>query len=169
MFFNFKWLIRNKVTGHGRKWIKHSRRPLLNTLEPRLNGLRRDFLLFKSVILLLLGQIAIKEIKQYLSNKSKAVIPRSMSWETLKRPSFIQSNPVLRTPTLYGHLIITDSLLCPWGKKAITLSLKSTRSIWTPRKYGHFLWPSQCPYYRVWMYFIKISSQRNLFLWQASS
>ena len=91
-----------------------------------------------------------------------------MSGETLKRPSFIQSNPVLRTPTLYGHLIITDSLLCPWGKKAITLSLKSTRSIWTPRKYGHFLWPSQCPYYRAWLYFIKISSPRNSFLWHAS-
>ena len=32
-----------------------------------------------------------------------------------------QSNPALRTP---GHpLIITDSLHCVWGKKALTLSL----------------------------------------------
>ena len=29
----------------------------------------------------------------------------------------------------YGHLIITDSLLCPWGKKALTFSLNSTRLI----------------------------------------
>ena len=27
----------------------------------------------------------------------------------------VQSNLVLRTPALYGHLIITDSLLCPLG------------------------------------------------------
>ena len=27
----------------------------------------------------------------------------------------VQSNLVLRTPALYGHLIITDSLLCPFG------------------------------------------------------
>ena len=33
---------------------------------------------------------------------------------------------------LYGHLIITDSLLCPWAKKALTFSLNSTRLIRTP-------------------------------------
>ena len=50
----------------------------------------------------------------------------------------IQSNPALRTPTLYRHLIITASLLCPWGKKVLTFSQKnSTRFIrtllWPPR------------------------------------
>ena len=34
---------------------------------------------------------------------------------------------------LYGHLIITNSLLCPWGEKALTFSLNSTRLIRTPR------------------------------------
>ena len=38
-------------------------------------------------------------------------------------------------PALYGHLIITNSLLYPWGKKALTLSLKSTRLIRTPHYY----------------------------------
>ena len=33
------------------------------------------------------------------------------------------SNPFLRTPTQYRHLIVTDSLLYPWGKKAFTFSL----------------------------------------------
>ena len=33
---------------------------------------------------------------------------------------------------LYGHLIITDSLLCPWGKKALIFSLNSTHLIPTP-------------------------------------
>ena len=36
---------------------------------------------------------------------------------------------------LYGHPLITDSLLCPWGKgskKAFTFSLNSTRLIRTP-------------------------------------
>ena len=28
---------------------------------------------------------------------------------------------------LYGHLMTTDSLLCPWGKKALTFSRNSTR------------------------------------------
>ena len=41
-------------------------------------------------------------------------------------------------PAYYGHLIITDSLLCPWGKKALTFSLKSTRLIRTPHYYGQF-------------------------------
>ena len=31
----------------------------------------------------------------------------------------VQSNPALRTPAYYGHPIITDSLLCPCGKKAL--------------------------------------------------
>ena len=45
-----------------------------------------------------------------------------------------------------GHHIITDSLLCPWGGKALTLSLNSTRLMRTPRSYGHFLWLPQCPW-----------------------
>ena len=36
----------------------------------------------------------------------------------------IQSNPAL-------HLIVTDSLLCPWGIKAFTFSLNSTHLIRT--------------------------------------
>ena len=27
-----------------------------------------------------------------------------------------QSNPTLPTPAQCGHLVITDSFLCPWGK-----------------------------------------------------
>ena len=38
----------------------------------------------------------------------------------------VQSNLVLRTPALYGHLIITDSLLCPLGQKAVIFYLNST-------------------------------------------
>ena len=38
----------------------------------------------------------------------------------------VQSNLALRTPALYGHLIITDSLLCPWGRKAVIFYLNST-------------------------------------------
>ena len=35
---------------------------------------------------------------------------------------------------LNAQLVIKDSLLCPWGKKALTFSRKSsTRLIWTPR------------------------------------
>ena len=44
----------------------------------------------------------------------------------------IQSNPALQTPSYYGCLIIIDSLLCPWGKKALTFSLDSTHLIQTP-------------------------------------
>ena len=29
----------------------------------------------------------------------------------------------------YGHLIITDSLICPWGKKSLTFPLNSIRFI----------------------------------------
>ena len=35
-------------------------------------------------------------------------------------------------------LIITGSLLCPWGKKALTFSLNSTLLIQTPHYYGQF-------------------------------
>ena len=45
----------------------------------------------------------------------------------------LQSNPASQTPASYGHLIITDSLLCPWGgKKPLTYSLNSTRLIRHP-------------------------------------
>ena len=33
---------------------------------------------------------------------------------------------------------LTDSLLCPWGKKTLTFSLNSTRLIRTPHYYGQF-------------------------------
>ena len=43
-------------------------------------------------------------------------------------------NPALRTATYYRHVIITDSLLRPLEKKALTLSLNSARLIRrTPR------------------------------------
>ena len=48
----------------------------------------------------------------------------------------IQSNPALRIPALYGHFVITDSFLCPWGKP-LSLSLNSTRLIRTPVNWGH--------------------------------
>ena len=34
----------------------------------------------------------------------------------------------------------------PWGGKALTLSLNSTRLMRTPRSYGYFLWLPQCPW-----------------------
>ena len=39
----------------------------------------------------------------------------------------LQSNIALRTPAKYVHLVITDSFPCPWGKKAPTVCLNSTR------------------------------------------
>ena len=45
----------------------------------------------------------------------------------------VQSNAALWTPALYRHLIITDILLCPWGKKALKFSLNSIRVIRTSR------------------------------------
>ena len=32
--------------------------------------------------------------------------------------SALERNPTLRTPTLYGHPVLADSLLCPRVKKA---------------------------------------------------
>ena len=51
---------------------------------------------------------------------------------------------VISRAPLYGYLIITDSLLCPWKKKALTFSLNSTRLIRTPvnTDNGHF---NSCP------------------------
>ena len=40
---------------------------------------------------------------------------------------------LIRTPRY-----ITNSLLCPWGKKAPTFSLNSTHLIRIPRYYGQF-------------------------------
>ena len=63
----------------------------------------------------------------------------------LKGESYPQSHNLhSQTPryghplTKHGHFIITDSLLYPWGKKALTFSLNSTRLIRTPRYYGQF-------------------------------
>ena len=73
-----------------------------------------------------------------------------------------ESNPALRTPHYYGQLSLslgkespyifskvnplntdtsllrTCSLLCPWGKKALTFSPKSTRLMRTPHYYEQF-------------------------------
>ena len=40
-------------------------------------------------------------------------------WWVFKKKKYSQS-------PLYGHLIITGILLCPWGKKALTFYLNST-------------------------------------------
>ena len=48
--------------------------------------------------------------------------------------NLLHSHPALRTP----NWVITDSLLCPWGKKALTFSLNSTHLIPTPHYYGQF-------------------------------
>ena len=45
----------------------------------------------------------------------------------------VQSNTALWTPTKDGHLVITDSLLCPLGKKALTLNFLYIQ----PILYGH--------------------------------
>ena len=36
----------------------------------------------------------------------------------------VQSNPALWTPAQYGHLAITDSFVCPWGKPLHFLSIQ---------------------------------------------
>ena len=59
----------------------------------------------------------------YIGEYHPPPLPRA-SW---KDTNVEQSNLALRTPALYRHIIITDSLLCPWGKKALTFSLNSTR------------------------------------------
>ena len=40
--------------------------------------------------------------------------------------SAVERNPALRKPTLFEHPVLTDSLLSPGGKKALTFSLNST-------------------------------------------
>ena len=47
--------------------------------------------------------------------------------------SALERNPALPTPALYGHPVLTDNLLCPWEKKAVTFSLNSIRLIRNPR------------------------------------
>ena len=48
----------------------------------------------------------------------------------------IQSKTALRIPALCGHFVITDSLLCSWGKP-LSFSLNSSRLIRTPVNWGH--------------------------------
>ena len=45
---------------------------------------------------------------------------------------------------LYGHLIVTDSFPCPWGKKALTFCLNSTPFIRTPCYLQTLSWLPQC-------------------------
>ena len=40
--------------------------------------------------------------------------------------SAVERNPTLRKPTLFEHPVLMDSLLSPWGKKALTFSLNCT-------------------------------------------
>ena len=46
----------------------------------------------------------------------------------------------------YGDPLNMDGLLCPWGKKVLTLSINSARFLRTPRLYAQFVWPPQNPY-----------------------
>ena len=66
----------------------------------------------------------VRRLRNILSNM-KSIIGCSNTFQisgisTLKT----QSNPALWTPGLYGYLIVTESLRCPWGKKACTFSPK---------------------------------------------
>ena len=47
----------------------------------------------------------------------------------------------------YGYFVITNSLLCPWGKKALRFSLNLTRLMRTPVNTDTFYGP-----HRVWLY-----------------
>ena len=47
----------------------------------------------------------------------------------------------IQTPAWNGRLIITDSLLCLWGKEGLTFSLISTTDSPTPVNTDHFLRP----------------------------
>ena len=61
----------------------------------------------------------------------KGVPPPTLPRASQKGTNEVQSNLALRTPALYRHIMITDSLFCPWEKKALTFSLNSTHLIWT--------------------------------------
>ena len=56
--------------------------------------------------------------------------PRSIHQPAYTLYTIIFKSLLSQTP-LCGHLIITERLLCPWGKKALTLPLNSTHLIWT--------------------------------------
>ena len=67
---------------------------------------------------------------------------------TTFKPRTKQEPKNASAPAIYasfGHLIITDSLPCPWGKKAHFLHflLLKINPLYI---YGHFLWPPLCPY-----------------------
>ena len=80
-----------------------------------------------------------KNLTDFRKTVATGVDPR------LKGESHPQSNNLhSQTPlhghplTKHGHLVIADSLLYPWGKKALTFSLNSTCLIRTPHYYGQF-------------------------------
>ena len=65
-------------------------------------------------------------------------------WATFFKIKYSQT-PLCFTDTRifkYKHLIITDSLLCTWAKKALAFSLKSTRLIQHPVNTDTFCGPS---------------------------
>ena len=66
--------------------------------------------------LLLLGSIV--RLKPYILYVHFSFYPKRFPTTSLPDDYDVQSNPALRTPALYEHLIITDSLLCPWGKES---------------------------------------------------
>ena len=65
---------------------------------------------------------------------------RKFSFQIRHVQTLQPSDQNLRTPAYSRHLIITDSFLCPWGMKALTFSLNSTRLIQT------LSMDPQCPY-----------------------
>ena len=77
-----------------------------------------------------LGIRILSSSAESISHESR--VSEANEWEILsaralfkrQRPAknvaiLVQSNPALWMPAKYGHLIIMDNLLCPWGKKAL--------------------------------------------------
>ena len=80
-----------------------------------------------------------KNLTNFRKTVETCVDPR-LKGESYPQSHNLQSETPLHGHPLteHGHLIITDSLLYPWGKKALTFSLNSTCLIRTPHYYGQF-------------------------------
>ena len=74
----------------------------------------------------LLWRWPLKPLKQHLTQQMVAEYLMFFQLFT-HAVNLLHSHPALRTP----NWVITDSLLCPWGKKALTFSLNSTLLIRT--------------------------------------
>ena len=80
-----------------------------------------------------------KNLTDFRKTVETCVDPR-LKGESYPQSHNLQSETPLHGHPLteHGHLIITDSLLYPWGKKALTFSLNSTCLIRTPHYYRQF-------------------------------